>query len=226
MRAAATGTHDVAPHASRGGAAARGRAGTSSASRREIGLVVVVSAVFVGAPALPAFAHNSPVGSTPAEGEVVTTQPEVIALETSDELLDLGDGTAMQVQGPDGLYYGDGCAEVVGVSAETRAQLGAPGEYTVTWRVVSTDGHPITGSWSFEWQPAAGAELATGADAAPTCGGPPASASDGDAQAGDADEATDAAAESIPADVLWIGAAVLAVGAAALATWLVVRRRA
>ena len=109
--------------------------GPTGRGRRLAGLVAIVaaSAALVVAPALPASAHNYFVGSTPAEGEVVTAQPGTVSLETNDELLDVEDGAVIQVQGPDGRYYSDGCTEVVGASAETQVVLGAPGEYTVAW---------------------------------------------------------------------------------------------
>jgi len=187
-------------------------------------LIVAASALLIAIPALPAWAHNSLIATTPAEGAVVTEQPGTISLETNDELLDVGSGSAIRVQGPDGLYYGDGCTEVAGAIAETRAELGAPGEYTVTWQVVSTDGHPISGTWSFDWQPAEGVVLAEGSTDPAACGGAVVSTPGEERE--DTEESTDAAAASVPVDVLWIGGGVLAAALAALVTWLVIRRRA
>ncbi|MET0726455.1 MAG: copper resistance CopC family protein, partial [Leifsonia sp.] len=116
------------------------------------GATIVVASALAAA---PASAHNYPVGSTPAEGATVTVQPDVISLTTNDNLLDFGSSSAIQVSGPSDapLYYGDGCATVTDATVETTAQLGAPGEYTVQWQVVSTDGHPVSGSFTFDWQP-------------------------------------------------------------------------
>lgn len=189
---------------------------------RRAALLVAASAALIAVPAMPAWAHNHVVATTPAEGAVVTEQPGTISLETSDELLDVGDGSAIRVQGPDGLYYGDGCTDVVGATAATSAQLGTPGEYTVTWQVVSTDGHPISGTWTFDWQPAEGAVLAEGSTEPGSCGGDAVVSTPGD----ETEEPTDAAAASVPLDALWIGGGVLAAAVAALATWLIVRRRA
>lgn len=189
---------------------------------RRAALLLAASAVLITVPALPAWAHNSLVATTPAEGAVVTEQPGTISLETNDDLLDVGDGSAIRVQGPDGRYYGDGCTVVVGATAETRAELGTPGEYTVTWQVVSTDGHPISGTWAFDWQPAEGVALAEGSTDPGACGGDAVVSTPGE----QTDEPTDAAAASVPLDALWIGGGVLAAALAALATWLIVRRRA
>lgn len=191
-----------------------------AAGARRAALLVAASAALVAVPALPAWAHNTVIATTPAEGTVVTVQPGMISLETNDELLDVGDGSAIQVQGPDGLYYGDGCTELVGAIAETRAELGTPGKYTVTWRVVSTDGHPISGTWSFEWEPEAGVVLAEGSSEPAACGGDAVVSTPNDTG-----ESTDAAGGPLPVDALWIGGGVLAAALAGLATWLVVRRR-
>lgn len=188
---------------------------------RRAALLVAASAVLIAVPALPAWAHNYLVATTPAEGAVVTEQPGTISLETNDDLLDVGDGSAIRVQGPDGRYYGDGCTVVTGATAETRAELGSPGEYTVTWQVVSTDGHPISGTWTFDWQPAEGVVLAEGSTDPGVCGGDAVVSTPGE----QTDESTDAGA-SVPLDALWIVGGVLAAALAALVTWLVVRRRA
>ncbi len=136
-----------------------------------IALIVAASAALVVVPALPASAHNYLVSSAPAAGAVVTEQPGTVSLETNDDLLEVEDGAVIQVHGPDGRFYSDGCTSVAGPSAETQVVLGAPGEYTVAWKVVSTDGHPISGTWAFTWQPAEGVELGDGSEEPPACGG-------------------------------------------------------
>ncbi len=214
-------------------AASKPRAPGAPRRRRRVGglaLLVAASAALVAVPAMPASAHNYLVSSSPAAGEVVTDQPGTVSLQTNDELLDVEDGAVIQVQGPDGRFYGDGCTAVVGASAETQVVLGAPGEYTVAWRVVSTDGHPISGTWAFTWQPAEGVELGDGSEEPPACGGGDAvvstpGESTGNATGNATEEPTDAAGTSAPLDALWIGGGVLLAAVAAIGTWLVVRRR-
>ncbi|MET1051486.1 MAG: copper resistance CopC family protein [Mycetocola sp.] len=195
----------------------------------------------------PAQAHNAFVSSNPAEGSVVTEQVGTFAVTTSDLLLDSGTDsptTYIQVRGPgdSALYYGDGCATVDGATVTMPAQLGAAGDYTVLWGVVSADGHPITGEFGFTWAPADGQELGEGFAAAPTCGvAPPASESPAPETAAPVtptDSATTApSASSSPAasaddasasaaDILWIGAAVGVLVIAAIVVLVVVRSRA
>ena len=137
------------------------------------GLAGITMAALLGL--APAQAHNGLVSANPAAGAVVTQQVDTVVITTSDVLLDSGTDsptTFIQVRGPGEaeLYYGDGCATVDGASVTTPVQLGEAGEYTVYWGVVSTDGHPITGDYSFTWQPAEGQELSDGLAASPSCG--------------------------------------------------------
>ena len=193
---------------------------------------LVLAAAAIGligsvAVAAPASAHNYLVSTTPAVDSTVTEQPGTLALTTNDDLLVLGnDGAAaaLRVVGPDGLYYGDGCVSVVGPEASMPLELGAAGAYEVTWQVVSTDGHPVSGQYGFDWQPGEGVALAEGSESIPDCNGTVAVS---DASAPSADEA-EAATGSDPAllgDVLWIGGALVAVVAAIGITLLVLRRR-
>ena len=212
----------------------RSVAGPTASRRRvaarfgRLAAVVAASAALALLPAISASAHNYLVGTTPAKDAVVTTQPGTVSLETNEALLDVEGGSVIRVQGPDGRYYGDGCAVVDGPVATTQAQLGAPGVYTVTWRVVSTDGHPISGTWAFTWQPVDGIALAEGSDEPGACGGTSAAAPEASAPADESDAPGESseAASAAPTDALWIVGGVLLAAVAAIVTWLVVRRRA
>ncbi|TFD14072.1 copper resistance protein CopC [Cryobacterium sp. TMT4-10] len=179
-------------------------------------------AAALGWSASPALAHNDAVEYSPVEGAVVTEQPGMFRVTTNDELVDLGEGSgrAMAISGPADattpLYYGDGCVTLAGPSIETTAQLGQPGEYTVTWQAVSADGHPVSEEYSFTWQPAEGQALAAGSAAVPTCG-----------QAAGSTDATAAPAEpggTVP-DAAWISAAAAAVVLAGAVALFAIRRR-
>ncbi|GAA2036472.1 hypothetical protein GCM10009819_21340 [Agromyces tropicus] len=188
------------------------------------GALLAAAAVIAG-PAVPAFAHNTVIAISPDDGDTVTAQPGTVSLETNDALLDADGAGAMDVIGPDGRHYAIECPTITGPVASVAADLGPAGEYTVVWRVVSADGHPISGDFSFDWQPADGEVLAEGADEAvcETAGGSDA-VGPGDA-VGSADDEADAAGASAATDLLWIGAGVLAVLVAAGVALLFVRRR-
>ena len=184
--------------------------------RAALTALVVVGAT-LGAATAPAFAHNSVVDISPAPGSVITEQPGAIKITTNDNLLDLsgeGAGSAMQVSGPSDAprYYGDGCATVFGPTLEAEVQLGQPGEYTVVWQTVSTDGHSISDSFTFTWQPDPSQVLDEGSASAPTCAtsGTETGVADTGAAASDAaDAGTGSAAQG--SDLLWIGGALVAI---------------
>jgi methionine-rich copper-binding protein CopC len=189
-----------------------------------------VLVVALGWAAAPASAHNYVVGSSPAAGAVLTEQPSLFTVTTSEALLDLGGGGAgsgMLISGPSAaatpLYYGDGCISLLGSTVETEAQLGQPGEYTVTWQVVSTDGHPVSDDFTFTWQPAAGQTLAEGSPDKPVCADTAGAATD--AAATDAADDDAAPTGAALADAAWIAATLGAVLLAVAGTLLVTRRR-
>lgn len=99
--------------------------------------------------AAPASAHNVLVGSDPAEGAALEAGPERVTL-TFDQYVQAGDVNQLAVTGPDGSKWTDGQIEVKGnvVSAPVRP-LGPAGEYTIGFRILSADGHPVPGEIKF-----------------------------------------------------------------------------
>ena len=122
----------------------------------------------------PAFAHAELTATNPASGEESTKLSEV-SLTASEELLDLGDDTGFDFAVTDsaGHFYGDGCVSINGATASMPVQLGAAGDYTVTYRGVSADGHAVDGSWSFTYSPAVDAVAGQAYLELPVCGQTP-----------------------------------------------------
>lgn len=118
-------------------------------------LLVVLAALVAGAlTAAPAGAHDSLVSSDPADGAVLGAPPAAVTLEFSGEVIPTG--TQVVVTDASGAPVDAGAPEVVGtqVVAALPADLPA-GAYTVAWRVVSSDGHPIEGTLGFTLEGAA-----------------------------------------------------------------------
>lgn len=111
-----------------------------------IGLGLLVS-LLVGPSAT---AHDDVIDQFPAPGSQVEAGLVEIKLDFSNELLDLGSGAEIIVTGPDGNPATATCADLSGTLATAQTDLDQAGNYTVAWRVVSSDGHPIEGSYSFE----------------------------------------------------------------------------
>jgi methionine-rich copper-binding protein CopC len=175
----------------------------------------------------PASAHNYLLSSTPTANGTLTTLPSQFSVVTSGLLLNInrnGTGFALQVRDAAGLYYGNGCVEVDGAAVRQAAAIGAPGKYTVTWQVISTDGHIVSDTFAFTWAPTGDYAKSVGKATPPDCNGkfhlnatglPPAGSGTG----------SSAVSDSTLSTVLWIGGAVLAVGVAVVVTLVVTARR-
>jgi methionine-rich copper-binding protein CopC len=205
-----------------------GRILARSGSLAAAGLLVAGGSVL--GLAAPAQAHNYLVSSTPSAGQTLTQLPESFEITTNEPLLEsagLG-GFALEIVDADGLYYGDGCLTVSGPTMSAAPAIGAAGQYTLLWQVVSADGHTVSEEFPFTWAPAddsAAGAASTGSATAPDCDGTTGGEPSGAAGGTDSPAEPAAASEANLADVLWIGGAVLAVGLAIGVTLFVVGRR-
>ncbi len=103
---------------------------------------------------LPASAHAELESSSPSSGETVEAGSMQVALLFGEDILSAPDsGNVISVQGPTGsnnAQWSDGCVDSVrGALVSESVSLSLPGTYVVDWRAVSTDGHPIEGSYEF-----------------------------------------------------------------------------
>lgn len=100
----------------------------------------------------PAIAHDQLIDQSPEAGSVLEAGLISVDLTFSDDLIVLEDGQGSEIvildenQNP----VNNGCAVIEGRVATTKADIDKPGTYTVGWRVVSGDGHPISDSFVFE----------------------------------------------------------------------------
>jgi methionine-rich copper-binding protein CopC len=129
-------------------------------------------AVAVTAP--PAAAHDQLLDSSPTEGEHLDVAPTEVTLRFSDEILTIG--PAVIVADDAGGTWTVGDPVLDGPDVVTALADDVPdGAYEVRWRVVSSDGHPITGVIPFtvgDVAPATDREAAATASADPTAGLP------------------------------------------------------
>ena len=174
----------------------------------------------------PAQAHNNLVSSIPREGETLTALPKNFMITTNGSLLNIDGnsaGFALQVTDSAGKYYGDGCVTIEGSAVSTAAALGAAGAYTVTWQAVSTDGHTISDSYGFTWQPPAGFTPSAGATKVPDCNGTTGTNEQPTPESGTTGAQTVGAGTLTT--VLWIGGAFLAVATAVILSVVFAGRR-
>jgi copper resistance protein C len=116
-------------------------------------LAVVASGLIA---AMPAAAHDAVIDQTPARGETLDAGIIEIRLTFNNQLLAVSGSSASEiiVVGPLGeseRLQNNSCAFLSESRRElsTRVDLDESGEYSVSWRAVSSDGHPISQSFRF-----------------------------------------------------------------------------
>lgn len=99
---------------------------------------------------LSASAHDALVASSPAADSTVETLPSEIALTFSDKLITGEGATELVVTDAAGTSVVNGPATVDGaVVRQPLVEGAAAGAYHVVWKIVSSDGHPTSGEFSF-----------------------------------------------------------------------------
>lgn len=148
---------------------------------------LLVSTVLVGTGSA-AFAHDTLTDSSPAEGETLTEPPTQVLLTFSAEVLEMG--AAAVVTDGDGSTWEAGEPTVDGIEVTVPLEEGLPnGSYEVSWRVTSSDGHPISGVIPFTVDaPAPETTEPAPAESAPTTA------------TATADDTTDVTAEPTPSE--------------------------
>ncbi len=92
----------------------------------------------------PAFAHDQLLSSEPAQAAVLASSPAQVALEFSDNVLTVGAVILVVDQG--GKDWAGGAPTLEGPMVSVPIDGSLPdGAYEARWRVVSSDGHPISG---------------------------------------------------------------------------------
>lgn len=111
----------------------------------------VIAVPLVGAAALPARAHAIVESTEPAIDQVLETSPERVVMSFSEPVeiafgaIRVYDTNADRVDADDAEHL-EGDPESIAVPLEPDLPNGT---YTVTWRVVSADGHPIAEAFVF-----------------------------------------------------------------------------
>ncbi|MET9426292.1 copper resistance protein CopC [Streptomyces sp. NPDC003036] len=129
---------------------------TTALSRpRGLSRLLLVAAVLLGAlftGAAPASAHAALTGSDPKDGAVVATAPKGVTLTFSEQVA--MDDDSIRVLEPSGKRADTKKLRDLSTGAVVRygvdLHAGLPnGTYTVAWRAVSADSHPIAGAFTF-----------------------------------------------------------------------------
>jgi copper transport protein len=131
-------------------------------------LAVLFSLLFVS----PAAAHAELVSTTPANGDQLTSPPTEIQMTFTESVNLVDDGIRLVDHVGATVPAPKPTVDAQTVTWPMPVDL-AEGPYVVTWRVVSSDGHPISGAFSFGVGTAAAAVpgLSTGRGTSDTASG-------------------------------------------------------
>lgn len=111
-------------------------------------LLTLIITLFLMVPAAAAQAHDVLESSDPADGSTVHTVPAKVGLTFDHTPIAIG--SIVRVKDPSGTDQADGSVEIIDNHVTQAVKANAPqGKYTVVWRVVSSDGHPIEGTFTF-----------------------------------------------------------------------------
>jgi methionine-rich copper-binding protein CopC len=105
--------------------------------------VALMSALLVVSLAGPVSAHDQLIASTPSSGERLATAPSEVILQFSQDVLTMG--VVVMIVDESGRDWTRG-EPVVDLNRVTVAvdEAMPPAGYEIRWRVVSSDGHPIS----------------------------------------------------------------------------------
>jgi methionine-rich copper-binding protein CopC len=110
-------------------------------------LILVAAAVVVVLSAAPAAAHATLTGSNPPDGTTVPEPPAEITLEFSEPVQ--REFVQVAVLDADDGHHETGEPDVVGGTVTQAVATLPAGEYRISYRVGSSDGHPVSGTVTF-----------------------------------------------------------------------------
>ncbi|MGH3798388.1 MAG: copper resistance protein CopC [Pseudonocardiaceae bacterium] len=118
-------------------------------------MTLVCAALLALVGAGSASAHAALISTDPGQGAVVATVPATVSLTFGESVVVAADG--VRVFAPDGTQVDTGhathlgAASMVGVGLRGATRPGGTrqGTYTVAWRVISADSHPVAGAFTF-----------------------------------------------------------------------------
>ena len=198
------------------------------ASVRPAALAALFAALLAALLALgaPAQAHDTLLESDPADGATLETSPEAITLTFSADILDVS--PLVRITDENGEQLAEITPSIDGPVATATLEEPLPaGISTVQWRVVSSDGHPIEGTFEVTVEQDAAAEETTEAPAAESSPAEESAPAESAAPAEEGEQATAEAAEeesgsSMTPLLIVLGVAVVG---AVVAVLLIMRRR-
>jgi hypothetical protein len=179
----------------------------------------------LGAVTVPvaAAAHDEFVGSDPAAGSTVAQAPAALTLTFSGLISPEEGATVIEVTDASGA---DLVEEAAAIQENTVTQplLPATGPVTVLWKVVSSDGHPISGEFGFTVAGASSPAPSPTETAAPATSDPAPAGSDSPATAEPSPSATPAPAADATSVIPWVIVGIVLAAAGGVLVYLLLAR--
>jgi methionine-rich copper-binding protein CopC len=115
---------------------------------RRVVIAAFLCCVALGLTGAPAAAHDDLASTTPTDGAELSEAPDEVVLIFTDEVQSLG--SAVIVWASDGTEVSTGRLAIDGAALTQAIEAPAGADtYTTSYRVVSRDGHPVSGRVSF-----------------------------------------------------------------------------
>jgi methionine-rich copper-binding protein CopC len=119
-------------------------------------LLLALSIPLIATSALPAYAHTSLELSTPSDGQSIEFMPTQLSASFDEDLIEIEGEVVntLELESADGARYMLSSATIAGPIVSANAGDGEypAGDYLLKYRVVSADGHPVTGEIRFSTQ--------------------------------------------------------------------------
>ena len=119
-------------------------------------MLLALSIPLIVTSALPAHAHTSLELSTPSDSQSIEFLPNKLSASFDEDLVEIEGEVVntLELESADGKKYVLSSASIAGPTVSARAGDGEypAGDYVLKYRVVSADGHPVTGEIKFSTQ--------------------------------------------------------------------------
>jgi methionine-rich copper-binding protein CopC len=119
-------------------------------------LLLVLSIPLITTSASPAHAHTSLEFSSPSDSQSIEFMPAGLSASFDEDLIEIEGEVinTLELESADGTKYVLSAATIAGPTVSANAGNGEypAGEYLLKYRVVSADGHPVTGEIRFSTQ--------------------------------------------------------------------------
>ncbi|MDO5053016.1 MAG: copper resistance protein CopC [Pseudoclavibacter sp.] len=175
-----------------------------------VALAALLALCLLGVGAGAARAHDQLLSSSPAEGERLERAPRFAELEFSGQISPVGVEFALR-DGSGALLDLPTTPRVDGRIAKQELPELTGGDYTLDWRVVSEDGHPISGTIAFAVGDEAAGAAGTGGSTAQSR---PEQSAQGAAEGQAPEQAAEERGPGVGLAAVGVAAAVVALGGA------------